>query len=122
MLISKKDASEFYIGASSDLKKREGTVNIKKHPGIQGHVRKYGPDDLEFYVIEYCKVWELYEKEQYYISELQPSLNTYRFATNTHYNGALSYCKEDSEFVFNYETERQLLEFLSNDLPLPEII
>lgn len=87
MLRSKNDPEIFYIGATSNLyrsKYKHRQINrFNNYYHIQNHILKYGIDDLEFTIIEYCRIDELFQKEQFYISEFKPTLNINKIATNT---------------------------------------
>jgi len=50
------------------------------HPLIKAHKQIYGNNDLDFVVIKICDEQYLQFWEQYYISELNPPLNAFRFA------------------------------------------
>ena len=83
----------FYIGASTNLQQRkQGHSNRETRKNLRyklyNHKKKYGFDDLEFSVVEYCEPDFLYEKEQYYISELKPPLNSFKFASAPAGSGA----------------------------------
>ena len=63
-----------YIGQSIELIKRfslhKRLLRNKRHfscPKIQDIVDRYGIDDLEFSVLEYCSVKDLLNREQYYL-------------------------------------------------------
>lgn len=70
---------DFYIGASSDIKRRKSQHFTNK---ISGHtkrfdddIRRYGRDAFSFSILEECSKEELWEREQYYLQTLQPSYN-----------------------------------------------
>jgi group I intron endonuclease len=81
MMRSKKDTDIYYIGATLDLYIRQYS-HSKLHPLLQAHITNFGSEDLEYIILEYCDIDHLFEREQYYISELKPSLNANRIATN----------------------------------------
>jgi group I intron endonuclease len=88
MLRSKTDKEIFYIGGTDNLSRARSRhsklTSNQTYYNIKSHMRQYGICDLEFIVVEKCKSEELYIKEQYYISELNPTLNINRMATNNH--------------------------------------
>lgn len=107
-LRSKADPEIYYIGSAIDMriglsnhisKLRLGRSN---HYKLVDHVKKYGIEDLEFIIIERCSQDNLYEREQYYISELNPPLNTNKFA---------SCCDGDSG------RQKAFMDFLDEDIP-----
>jgi group I intron endonuclease len=118
ILISKIDKSQFYIGASEHLynRKKQHFKNPDKHPGISGHVKKYGKEDLEFFTIKICKPSFLQFWEQYYISEFQPPLNKFKFASGLDGSGeGRKIAFNDNEFNVNlFHEEHQIFEFLDN--------
>lgn len=71
----------FYIGSAVNMQKRRNvhfhSLNNKKHhsPKLQRHFDKYGINDLEFLVLEYCDRQLLLNKEQFYINTLSPYFN-----------------------------------------------
>ncbi len=69
-VIENKTNGMKYVGQSSNLKRR---INAP-HDGclyLSRAFEKYGKDNFEAYVIEYCDKQYLDEKEKYYIKELQ---------------------------------------------------
>ena len=100
ILRSKSDPELFYIGSSNNLSRRKRDHRNRdsshhRNDNLYNHKVKYGYKDLVFSVIEYCKTDFLYEKEQYYISELSPPLNTIRFASIPTPGSARNYAYED---------------------------
>ena len=63
-----------YIGQSTDIndrwRKHISELNHNSHHNdyLQKAWNKYGEDDFEFYILEYCNEDELDEKENYYIN------------------------------------------------------
>jgi len=80
--------NKIYIGSAIGLKKRKyfhcNDLQKGKHCNrhLQNHFNKYGIDDLEFYVIEYCKKEKLIEREQFWIDILKPKFNICKIAGN----------------------------------------
>lgn len=72
--IVNKINKKIYIGSSSKLKKRfpdhkrELNLQVHRNPYLQLSWNKYGEENFEFSVIEYCEKSELIEREVYYIS------------------------------------------------------
>ena len=70
-----------YIGSSSNIDKRirehKRVLNKNQHdnPKLQSHYNKYGPDDMVFCVIEECDIYDLIEREQYYLDTIKPWFN-----------------------------------------------
>jgi hypothetical protein len=67
LLLSKTNRKIFYIGASENLYQRNNShyrINCT-HPGIAGHVKRYGKNDLKFCVIKECDSCHLQYWEQY---------------------------------------------------------
>jgi hypothetical protein len=121
ILRSKAEPSLFYIGASKNIKRRKyywSGNNINRYyyyPGIFGHLKIFGLNDLEFKVLEYCSEYNLCQREQYWISELNPCLNTYKFSSSAEGSvKAKQLLVHDPEFINEYiRKEKQLLEYLN---------
>jgi group I intron endonuclease len=71
-----------YIGSAINLKRRILKEHFKllkenKHENsrLQNHVDKYGIEDLQFGVLEFCQNGKLIEREQHYIDTLHPEFN-----------------------------------------------
>lgn len=66
--------NKFYIGNSSDIKRRfvEHRKNLRgnKHPNsyLQAAWNKYSELDFSFHILEYCENELLVEREQYYLN------------------------------------------------------
>lgn len=116
---SKTFPDRFYIGASENLEERKWSHTIKKsrHPGLQNHIKRYGLNDLVFEVIELCNKTELQYKEQYWISELNPFFNTFRFASSVD-NGVLAQkaAYKDGCLIEYLNKEHQILQVLEWEL------
>lgn len=73
--------NHIYVGSALDTKKRwnkhRHLLRIGKHhnPHLQNAWVKYGEDNFEFSVLEYCDKQELISKEQEYIDLLRPDYN-----------------------------------------------
>lgn len=74
-LIKNKINNKIYVGQSIDVKKRIGAHlsylrgNKHNNPYLQKAFNKYGEDNFEFVVLEFCKIDELDEKEIHYIEK-----------------------------------------------------
>lgn len=77
--ITNKITGDFYIGKATNLKKRKYqhlTLNAYGHGRkFDADLHRYGVNNFEFTVIEYCSREELLERERYYIDLLQPAYN-----------------------------------------------
>lgn len=80
--IENRDNGKYYIGSSSNLKKRKRThfrdlENNKHHSRyLQRAYNKYGPENFEFIVLFNCKPEDCLEFENNFIKELLPEYNT----------------------------------------------
>jgi hypothetical protein len=92
--------SDSYIGASSDLKNRKNNYakNYMVGKGVTSLINKYGIVNMRFIILEKCSEHYLFQKEQYYISKLNPTLNAGKFATVRDRNKETAYhdCIKDS--------------------------
>jgi group I intron endonuclease len=82
--------SEFYVGSALNLKERrtEHFAELKhgRHHSqkIQSLYQEHGPEVFSFEVLEYVDdAKKLVEREQYYISQLSPSLNHHKKVRQT---------------------------------------
>lgn len=72
--INNKVTNKKYIGQSKHVKERwskhKNELNSNKHFNsyLQNAWNKYGSENFEFYVLEYCNIDKLNEKEIYYIN------------------------------------------------------
>jgi len=129
MLRSKSDPEKFYIGGTTNLNKRKYSRNHPHHrPFLIEHINKYGLKDLQFIILEYCDIELLYQREQYYISELQPFLNSFKFASNHHdkYAGLAKkcFCKDlanDELSLIWVSDEPRIMRYCNREL-IPEIL
>jgi group I intron endonuclease len=77
-----------YIGSSIRLlgrKKRhfsELNCNIHHSQALQRAYNKYGKDNFNFFILEYCEDEKLLEREQYYLDNLKPEYNICKIAGN----------------------------------------
>lgn len=77
-----------YIGSSIRLqgrKKRhfsELNCNIHHSQALQRAYNKYGKDNFNFFILEYCEIEKLLEREQYYLDNLKPEYNICKTAGN----------------------------------------
>lgn len=79
--IKNKINGKIYIGSSKNLIKRWKThqTQLKKNKHhciyLQRAWNKYGSDAFEFQIIEYTKIQQLFNREQYWIDKLKPQYN-----------------------------------------------
>ena len=70
-----------YIGSSKDLyyrlSKHIQDLNRDSHVNnyLQNSWSKYGKDSFEYGILEYCKIENKFDREQYYINSLSPEYN-----------------------------------------------
>lgn len=70
-----------YVGSAKDLRKRlnahRTALNRKKHENfkLQNCYNKYGLDNFEFEILEFCEIASLLKREAYFIKKLKPDLN-----------------------------------------------
>lgn len=80
---------KFYIGSSSNLKRREtehwGDLRANRHYNskLQRYYNKYGAGSLIFIIIEEVPIDFLIEREQYYLDTLHPWFNINILANST---------------------------------------
>lgn len=85
---SYKYPKKYYIGSSSNIKKRINEHKLKllkgehDNPKLQNHFNKYSWQDLECSIVEECEREKLIEREQYYIDTLNPWFNICKVAGN----------------------------------------
>lgn len=79
--ISNKITNDTYIGSSSNIEMRWKShrckSNYEKYPNslLYQNMQKYGNENFNFTILEQCSKDVLFEREQYYIDLLRPSLN-----------------------------------------------
>jgi len=79
-IINKSDG-KFYIGSAVDINKRWANhltaLRCHRHHNeyLQHVWDKSGGNCFEFVIVEYCEVFELIDREQYYIDSLMPNYN-----------------------------------------------
>jgi len=125
-LQSKLFPDRIYIGSSENLQLRKIThrhIRKAQNPYLKKHIKKYGSEDLEFIVIELCDHYYLMEREQYYISELNPYFNIHKFASLSN-----SFCNLAKDIAYKdintdeemssplFDRERQIIEFTNEIL------
>lgn len=77
-----------YIGSSIRLqgrKKRhfsELNCNVHHSQALQRAYNKYGKENFDFFILEYCEAEKLLEREQYYLDNLKPEYNICKIAGN----------------------------------------
>lgn len=87
MIRSKKHPDQFYIGSTNNLYRRRADHLYKDRTPV----KKYRDEGLEFIVLKLCNPCHLMFWEQYYISELKPPLNTFKFASAPDDNKSAGY-------------------------------
>lgn len=84
--ISCKNSNDFYIGSAKDLNHRWNThlycLKNNKHHNIilQRKFNKYGKDNFEFKILSKVPVEYLIKLEQWFLDNLNPSINVYKTA------------------------------------------
>ena len=73
-----------YIGQTINMHERELAHRREPQPKMREDVEKYGWDAFKFEVIEECSREELNDRENYYITELNPAYNTIKIHNWTH--------------------------------------
>lgn len=79
--IKNKINNKFYIGSSKDLEKRKKEhwrmmLKNKHHSNyLQNAVNKYGIENFEFSILEFCNIENIIIREQFYIDSLKPEYN-----------------------------------------------
>lgn len=86
--IRSKLNGKIYIGSAINIKNRWNghLLAFKRNRNsryLQNHVNKYGIDDLQFSIIEFCAKKDLIEREQYYIDTMHPEFNLSPTAGNS---------------------------------------
>ena len=75
---------DFYIGQTIDFHERKLQHKREPQPKMRDDVEKYGWDAFKFEVVEECSREKLNEKENYYITKLDPAYNTIKIHNWTH--------------------------------------
>lgn len=102
-----------YIGQSVDIHTRwcHHRSELKNHTHFNDYLQKswdkYGEDDFKFYVIEYCDICELDDKENYYID----LYNT----TDRDFGYNLKTGGQDRNAVFSDELRERISEAVKQD-------
>lgn len=79
--IINKTTQEFYIGQSTQLRRRKcehftkGRQIQSKSPLLAASMKTYGKKNFDFIKIKNCPIYLLATLEAYYIKELKPTLN-----------------------------------------------
>lgn len=87
--INIKGIKKYYIGSSCNIYNRiiahRNALKINKHGNqhLQNIINKYGLESLEITILEFCKVDEQYDREQYYVDLLKPEINIRVVSVNT---------------------------------------
>lgn len=76
------ETGESYVGSSANLSKRfnqyfnySHIANTKRNMRIDRALLKYGYSKFKLEILEYCKISNLIEREQYYLDLLKPEYN-----------------------------------------------
>lgn len=68
-----------YVGCSSNLRNRRyrhsRNVGVSKQKPLAKLIKQYGWEAFSFDVVELCDKKDIFERETYWIQELQPNLN-----------------------------------------------
>lgn len=67
-----------YIGQSQDVSLRS-KLNHKDSPAINNAISKYGYENFEIYIIEYCDIGVLNEREIFWIKELRSHVSEHGY-------------------------------------------
>lgn len=87
--IESKVNGKIYIGSAVNFlsRRRHHMYKLKRNSHfnqiLQNHFNKYGQEDLEFSIIEFCPKEKLIEREQYWIDKIKPEFNICKVAGNT---------------------------------------
>jgi len=79
--LTNKSTGDFYIGSSRDLTRRKNihlnAIKARTHRNktIREDSLLFNETNFEFEVLEYCKNYELKDREYHYIFELNPKYN-----------------------------------------------
>jgi group I intron endonuclease len=136
---SKSNPEMFYVGSSKTIEYRitDHFKKLSKGEGscikLQNYVIKNGVNDLQYKILKKCNEEHLIFWEQFYISELQPTLNSFRFAgrdcgvdnisvQNIAFNDMAKYNNKDRDINYNLLVcENDIMELCNKEL-IPEII
>lgn len=102
---------KFYIGQTIDFERRKREHMRNPPPGMQDDVDKYGSDVFKFEIVEECRREELNDKENYYITELEPAYNTIKAHNWTH---TPETCKKISDAKMGHSTAPESCELMSS--------
>ena len=75
---------DFYIGQTIDFHDRQLQHKRDPQPKMRDDVEKYGWDAFKFEVVEECSREDLNDRENYYITKLDPAYNTIKIHNWTH--------------------------------------
>lgn len=100
-----------YIGSSENLNRRlkdhKSYLRINKHQNkhLQSAYNKYGKDAFEFTIIEYCEIYKLAEREQYWLDRI-PLGKRYNKRKIVETNRGLIWTAEQKEKLKNRPTNK----------------
>jgi group I intron endonuclease len=109
-VINNKMGLHKYVGQSYNIwrrwKKHRDLLRKNKHnnPYLQNAWNKYGERNFNLEVVEFCKDYELNDKEQYWIERLKPEYNiiknVFEFWYTTHGKIKKEYFDNKDEEIF----------------------
>lgn len=82
--ITNKITGDFYIGQTIDFHERQLQHKREPQPKMREDVEKYGWDAFKFEIVEECSREVLNDRENYYITKLNPAYNTIKIHNWTH--------------------------------------
>ena len=110
-MITNTITGDFYIGQTTDMHERELAHRREPPPKMRDDVEEYTWDAFKFEIIEECAKEELNEKENYYITKLDPEYNTIKIHNWTH---TPETCKKISEAKMGHSTTPESCELMSS--------
>ncbi|MBR5913882.1 MAG: GIY-YIG nuclease family protein [Selenomonadaceae bacterium] len=105
-MITNTITGDFYIGQTIDFDRRKREHMRNPQPGMRDDVEKYGWSNFTFLVLEKCPAEKLTERENFFISALNPVYNT----VSKGYERPESVCKKISESLMGHEVSQETRE------------
>ena len=125
--ITNKITSEFYIGASKNIKKRwnehRKQTNITHGTSkVAAAFRKFGIENFVFEVIEECPICSLHDREEYYINTMNPEYNTSSegYVIKDFSEDGVAKLKVAGRRVWDSKSQEQKDSFVKNNLKGPK--
>lgn len=125
--ITNKITSEFYIGASKNIKKRwnehRKQTNITHGTSkVAAAFRKFGIGNFLFEVIEECPICSLHDREEYYINTMHPAYNmsSEGYAIKDFSEDVVAKLKVAGRRVWDSKSQEQKDSFVKNNLKGPK--